>query len=135
MAPRRTADFQSKIEWPLTCASEIPKAFDPQVVQAIQISDATSGVRRPLRRGMSMRVNKWSCLFLCAAAVIGGSCFTQNTEVAYTGGAYPEHAKPGEVWCLVTTPATFKTVSEEYTCQPASCRFEKIPAVYVMESE
>ena len=81
-----------------------------------------------------MQVNKTYCLLLCTMALIAGAAGATD-DVAYTGGAYPEHAKPGEVWCLVTTPAQFKTVSEEYMCQPATCRFEKIPAVYKTETE
>jgi hypothetical protein len=65
--------------------------------------------------------------------VLGAGANAQ--DVAYTGGSNPEHAKPGEVWCLMTTPPTFKTVSEQYECKPASCRFEVTPAVYEMQSE
>src|SRR5207302_709599 len=82
-----------------------------------------------------MQVNKMYCLLLCTLALVAGARAGATEDVAYTGGAYPEHAKPGEVWCLITTPPQFKTVSEQYECQPASCRFEKIPAVYKTETE
>jgi len=82
-----------------------------------------------------MQINRKYCLLLCTLALVAGARAGATEDIAYTGGAYPEHAKPGEVWCLITTPPQFKTVSEEYMCQPASCRFEKIPAVYKTETE
>ena len=55
-------------------------------------------------------------------SISGQGAGANAQDVAYTGGSNPEHAKPGEVWCLMTTPPTFKTVSEQYECKPASCR-------------
>ena len=81
-----------------------------------------------------MKINRLYFLLLCTLALVGGA-HASTAEIAYTGGDYPDGAKPGEVWCLITTPPQFKTVSEEFLCQPASCRFEKIPAVYEMQSE
>jgi hypothetical protein len=82
-----------------------------------------------------MKINSVGCLLLCTLALVFVGGARAADDVAYTGGAHPEHAKPGEVWCLITTPPQFKTVSEEVMCAPASCRFEKIPAVYEMQSE
>jgi len=50
-------------------------------------------------------------------------------------GDRPTHAKPGEVWCLVTLPPVYKTVSEQVCVEPASFRCETIPAEYETVSE
>ncbi|HEY3320470.1 MAG TPA: hypothetical protein VGP72_08390 [Planctomycetota bacterium] len=47
----------------------------------------------------------------------------------------PSIAKPGEVWCVVTTPARFESVCEQVMVEKASCRYETIPAVYENQCE
>src|SRR6185295_18319991 len=56
-------------------------------------------------------------------------------EVPYTGGKHPPNAKPGEVWCIVTIPAQFKTVCEQVCVKPPSCTFECVPARYETRTE
>ena len=54
----------------------------------------------------------------------------------YTGGGdKPSFAKVGEVWCLVTLPPMFETVSEQVLAAPESSTCETIPAVYETISE
>jgi len=40
----------------------------------------------------------------------------------------------GECWSLVTIPAVMQTVSEQVCVQPASTRYEAIPAEYAMKA-
>jgi hypothetical protein len=82
-----------------------------------------------------MQISKMCGFFLCSMMLVLSAVVGATDDVAYTGGSNPEHAKPGEVWCLVTTAPQYKTVTERYECKPASCRFEVIPAVYEMQSE
>lgn len=77
-----------------------------------------------------MQNNKMCCLLLCVVGLIGSASLRATEDVPYNGGSHPEHAQPGEVWCLITTPPQYKTVSEEVLCKPASCTYETIPAVY-----
>src|SRR5437868_10946695 len=82
-----------------------------------------------------MKFTNVCCSILYSVALIVFARAGAAGDIAYNGGDHPEHASAGEVWCLITTPPQFKTVSEEYMCQPASHKCERIPAVYEMQSE
>src|SRR5579862_9219979 len=80
-----------------------------------------------------MRTASSVFVLLCTAALAAGSCFAVD-EIEYREGSRPP-AAPGEVWCLVTLPAQYKTVSERCMVAPASCRYETIPAEYETRTE
>jgi hypothetical protein len=56
-------------------------------------------------------------------------------EVIFTEGAEPPASVPGEAWCLVTKPATYRTVTEQVTVRPATFYMEIIPARYETRQE
>jgi len=56
-------------------------------------------------------------------------------EVPFVEGAPPPDAKPGDAWCLVTVPATYKTVTEQVQIRPATFYMETVPAKYETKSE
>lgn len=56
-------------------------------------------------------------------------------EVPFVEGAPPPDAKPGDAWCLVTVPATYKTVTEQVQIRPATFYMEAVPAKYETKSE
>jgi len=51
-------------------------------------------------------------------------------EVPFVEGQTPPQAKPGEVWCLVTRPATYKSVSEQVCTRPETFFKQTVPAKF-----
>ncbi len=60
--------------------------------------------------------------------VVGASGIAD--EMPFKEGQEPPVAEPGWAWCLVTKPATYKTVSEKVEASPATYYVERVPAEY-----
>jgi hypothetical protein len=56
-------------------------------------------------------------------------------EVPFVEGAPPPAAQPGDAWCLITVPATYKTVTEQVQIRPATFYMETVPAKYETKPE
>jgi virulence-associated protein VagC len=56
-------------------------------------------------------------------------------EVPFEEGKTPPLAKPGEVWCLQTKPATYRTITEAVETSPSTFYTETIPARFEMRPE
>lgn len=56
-------------------------------------------------------------------------------EVKFVEGGQPPASVPGDAWCLVTKPATYRTVTEQVTVRPATFYMETIPARFETRKE
>jgi len=74
-------------------------------------------------------------LLSAVLAVCGSFAAETPDEVPFKEGEAPPPAKPGEAWCLVTKPATYKTVTEQMLIQPATFFMESVPAKYETKEE
>jgi len=73
---------------------------------------------------------------LCAVlAVCGAFAADHPDEVPFKEGEAPPPAKPGEAWCLVTKPSTYKTVTEQVLIRPATFFMESVPAKFETKEE
>lgn len=79
---------------------------------------------------------------VCLMGLMVAACFTSSAiaadtvkEVAFKEGQTPPAPEKGMVWCLVTKPAEFKTVTEKVQIQPATHYMESVPAVYEMKDQ
>ncbi len=75
-------------------------------------------------------VPTFTMIVAAAASFCGGTSFASEDH-----GNRPPNAVAGECWCLYTTPAQYKTVTEQFMVAPESCSYEVIPAVYEMRSD
>jgi hypothetical protein len=77
--------------------------------------------------------------YLAAAAVAfsfsAWSADHTPDQVPFKEGAPPPAAQPGEAWCLITKPATYRTVTEQITVRPATFYMETIPARFETRQE
>lgn len=75
---------------------------------------------------------RWGMCCIVAALVASANIFAadQADEVPFEEGKEPPACKPGEGWCLVTKPATYKTVSKQVEVQKASFYMEAVPAKF-----
>lgn len=67
------------------------------------------------------------------------SCFALHAEdaqeVPVVEGQGPPPAKPGEAWCLVRKPATYKMVTEQVQVAPAGVMMSVVPAKWETKTE
>lgn len=72
------------------------------------------------------------CAVVASFAVVGAEA---PDEVPFKEGDGPPSANPGEMWCLVVRPATYKTVTEQVLIQPATFFLEMVPAKFETKEE
>jgi len=70
-----------------------------------------------------------------AFSAVGLVAADSPDEVPFKEGAEPPKSVPGDAWCLVTKPATYRTVSEQVTVRPATFYMETIPARFETRQE
>jgi hypothetical protein len=82
-------------------------------------------------------MTNYLALATTAFAFSAGSLFAAEMpdEVKFTEGAQPPASVAGDAWCLVTRPATYKTVTEVVTVRPATFYMEVIPARFETQKE
>lgn len=56
-------------------------------------------------------------------------------EVPFEEGKAPPQAKDGEIWCLVTKPSQYKTVTEQVQVRAATFYYETLPPKYEWREE
>jgi hypothetical protein len=56
-------------------------------------------------------------------------------ELPFEEGKAPPKAGPGEIWCLVTKPAEYKTITKTVTTLPETFYYEIVPAKFEMKEE
>jgi len=76
-----------------------------------------------------------SCLMLAFVASLNLFAADQADEMPFDEGKGPPPANVGEGWCLVTIPATFKSVTRQQQIQPAAHFFETVPAKFETRTE
>jgi len=75
-------------------------------------------------------------LLICSVAWLQNVRASEGPdEVPFEEGRTPPQAKPGEIWCLQTKPATYKTVTEAVEAAPSTFYSETIPARFEMRPE
>jgi hypothetical protein len=73
---------------------------------------------------------------MCAVLAVCGSFAAEGPdEVEFKEGEMPPAAKPGEAYCLVTKPATYKTVTEQVLIRPQTFFMETVPAKFETREE
>jgi hypothetical protein len=66
---------------------------------------------------------------LCAVFAVVCASARAVDEIPYEEGSKPPAAAPGEKWCVVLIPETYKTVTESVMVEACSVRYERVPAV------
>lgn len=74
---------------------------------------------------------------VCAVSLAIGSLYAEDMagDVPFEEGKEPPPCKPGEGWCLVTIPATYKIVTRQQEVQAATSFAQSVPARYETRTE